>query len=108
MLPYLSGINMKQMYTITSPPGKHGSLGRKIQRELEHERTERCLNAIFRQLVHHDDSATNAGSNPASLAVDEPLKLCASNNENPGFSESPILEDSIVDLHSNSQINLEQ
>ena len=30
--------------------------------------------ASVRQLVHHDGT-TNAGSNPASLVVDEPLKI---------------------------------
>ena len=55
--------------------------------------------ASIRQLIHHD-SATNAGSNPACLAVDEPLKPCASNNKNPVFSESPTLEDSIAKTHS--------
>ena len=55
--------------------------------------------ASIRQLIHHD-SATNAGSNPACLAVDEPLKPCASNNKNPVFSESPILEDIIAKTES--------
>jgi len=36
--------------------------------------------ASIRQLVHHD-SATNAGSNPASLVVNEPLKICASKHD---------------------------
>ena len=63
--------------------------------------------ASVRQLLHRH-GATNADTKPASLVVDEPLQLCASNNRNPVFSESPTLEDSIVDLHSNSQINLEQ
>ena len=55
--------------------------------------------ASIRQLVHHD-GATNAGSNPASLVVDEPLKLWASNNNTPGFSDSPTLENNIAKTHS--------
>jgi hypothetical protein len=55
--------------------------------------------ASIRQLVHHD-GATNAGSNPASLVVDESLKICASNNNNPGFSDSPTLEDNIAKTQS--------
>jgi hypothetical protein len=58
--------------------------------------------ASVRQLVHHD-SATNAGSNPASLVVNEPLKICASNNRNPVFSESPTLEDNMQKHTQNSQ-----
>jgi hypothetical protein len=55
--------------------------------------------ASVRQLVHHD-SATNAGSNPACLAIDEPLKLCASNNQTPVFQNSPTLEDIIEEFQS--------
>ena len=51
------------MYTIVSPPGHHGILGRRIQQELENERTKRCLNAKFTQLVMQD-TITNVGSNP--------------------------------------------
>jgi hypothetical protein len=69
------------MYTIISPPGIHGALGRKIQRQLENERTERCLNAKYRQLCVQDpiDINTNVGSNPED-------ELCASNDK---ILESP-------------------
>ena len=67
---------MKQMYTIASPPGNHGILGRRIQRELEHERTKRCLNAKFRQLVVQDPVPDPVAANKASLIIDE---HCASN-----------------------------
>jgi len=55
--------------------------------------------ASIRQLVHHDGT-TNAGSNPASLVVDEPLKICASNNNFAGTKDFPTLEDNIAKTHS--------
>ena len=55
--------------------------------------------ASVRQLVHHD-GGTKLDTTPASLVVDEPLKLCASNDRGPGFSESPTLEDSIAKTQS--------
>ena len=33
------------MYTIYSPPGYHGILGRKIQQELQKDREKRCVKA---------------------------------------------------------------
>ena len=79
------------MYTIKSPHGKHGALGRKIQRELENERTERCLNAKYRQLVVQD-IITNVGSNP-----DE---HCASNETGSIIVESPEHADIKKETHS--------
>jgi len=40
--------------------------------------------ASIRQLIHHD-SATNAGSNPASLAIDEPLNRVPATRPEPEF-----------------------
>ena len=81
------------MYTITSPPGKRGALGRKIQRQLENERTERCLNAKYRQLVMQDPVAANK----ASLIIDE---HCASNETGSKNVESPDLADFIEEVNS--------
>ena len=55
--------------------------------------------ASIRQLVHHD-GGTKLDTTPASLVVDEPLKLWASNNNTPGFSDSPTLENNIAKTHS--------
>jgi hypothetical protein len=55
--------------------------------------------ASVRQLVHRH-GATNADTKPASFVGDEPLQLCASNNRNPGFSDSPTLENNIAKTHS--------
>jgi hypothetical protein len=81
------------MYTIISPPGIHGALGRKIQRQLENERTERCLNAKYRQLIVQDPVATNK----ASLIIDE---HCAGNETRPKILESHELPDIIEELQS--------
>ena len=81
------------MYTIISPPGIHGALGRKIQRQLENERTERCLNAKYRQLVVQDPVAANK----ASLIIDE---HCASNENGSKNLESPHLADFIEEVTS--------
>ena len=50
-LPYLSRHETIKMYTIISPPGYHGILGRRIQKELENERTKRCLKAKVKQFI---------------------------------------------------------
>ena len=50
-LPYLSRHGTIKMYTIISPPGYHGILGRKIQKSLEEERTKRCLKANVKQFI---------------------------------------------------------
>ena len=55
--------------------------------------------ASIRQHVYHD-GGTKLDTSPACLAIDEPLKPCASNNRNPVFSESPTLEDNIAKTHS--------
>ena len=55
--------------------------------------------ASIRQHVYHD-SGTKLDTSPACLAIDEPLKLCASNNQTPVFQNSPTLEDIIEEFHS--------
>ena len=39
----------KQMYKIISPPGYHGTLGRRIQAEINCDRGKRNLNATVKQ-----------------------------------------------------------
>lgn len=79
-----------KMYTIISPPGIKGRLGRKIQRELEHERAKRCLNAKFIQLVYDDGVTCNT-------AVGEPLKQGASNE---GAGPTPEVADIVEEIQS--------
>ena len=80
------------MYNVIyAPKGYHGILGRRIQKELEIERTERCLNAKFRQLVYHDDGVTCC--NPA---VDEPLEGAS----NEGSGPTPDLSDIVEEIQS--------
>ena len=81
------------MYTIISPPGIHGALGRKIQRQLENERTKRCLNAKYRQLIVQDPVAAKK----ASLIIDE---HCASNEIGSKNLESPGLANIIEEIQS--------
>jgi hypothetical protein len=61
-------------------------------------RARRFVASVRQLVVQH--ATTNAGSNLASLVVNEPLKICASNNNNPGFSDSPTLEDNIAKTQS--------
>ena len=55
--------------------------------------------ASIRQLVHHD-GATNLGTIPASLVVDDDVEPLASNDPRPGFSDFPTLEDNIAKTQS--------
>jgi len=38
-----------KMYTIISPPGYHGMLGRKIEEDLQKERAKRCVKTKVKQ-----------------------------------------------------------
>ena len=55
--------------------------------------------ASIRQHVYHD-GGTKLDTSPACLAIDEPLKLCASKNQTPVFQNSPTLEDIIEEFQS--------
>jgi hypothetical protein len=46
---YISGVIVTLMYKIISPPGYHGTLGQRIQAEINCDRGKRNLNATVKQ-----------------------------------------------------------
>ena len=74
------------MYTIISPPGYHGILGRKIEESLQKERAKRCVKTNVKQYISKKESKQE------NQKKDKRVKLPASKNLDRKI-KSPILKD---------------
>jgi len=75
-----------KMYTIISPPGYHGILGRKIEESLQKERAKRCVKTNVKQYISKKESKQE------NQKKDKRVKLPASKNLDRKI-KSPILKD---------------